>query len=323
MIINKSYRHNLAIKTLKGESITLELNTFSKTKPEIYSIEHVTKYRYSETVNHSKHLFRLLPVHDLSQSVLDFKFDVSVDGAELSNFSGVFGNHASFLEIQKPYKELTITTKSLVAVSKQELKTDLLHQSRTIPLIWMPWDKAMMDAYLQPPELSEPELFALADFAMSFVARNKNDILAVLNDINMTIFNEFEYADNTTDFNTTAFDVFMHKKGVCQDFANLFICLARLLNIPARYRTGYLYTAVNYENKAQGDESHAWVEVFLPYIGWIGYDPTNGCIAETDHIKVACGRYYRDATPTSGAIFNTHPDVEEHLDTSVKVIKLS
>lgn len=323
MIINKSYQHLITSLPQRDHLPPITLSTFSPDSPTIYSVEHVTTYSYSSTINHSKHLFRLLPSVDLTQSVIDFNFDVSVKGAELSNFSGVFGNNASFLEIKTPYKELVITSKSVVAVSNLDRKTDLLHQSRTVPLIWMPWDKAMMDAYLQPPELSEPELFMLAEYAMSFVARNHNDILAILNDINQTIFKEYKYADNITDFNTTAFDVFIHKQGVCQDFANLFICLARLLNIPARYRAGYLYTGSKYENHAQGDESHAWVEVFLPYLGWIGYDPTNGVMAETDHIKVACGRYYRDATPTSGAVFNTHPEVEETLKTSVKVIKLS
>lgn len=323
MIINQSFIH--PISGIKGldHLPQKQIVTFSKAPPTIYSIEHVTKYSYSKSVNHSKHLFRLLPAVDLSQSVLDFQFDVSVKGAELSNFSGVFGNNASFLEIKKAYKELVISSKSIVAVSHLERQMDLLHQSRTVPLIWMPWDKAMMDAYLQPPELTEPELFVLAEYAMSFVSRNHNDILAILDDINQTIYKEYKYADNITDFNTTAFDVFVHKQGVCQDFANLFICLARLLNIPARYRVGYLFTGTKYENHTQGDESHAWVEVFLPYMGWIGYDPTNGIMAQTDHVKVACGRYYRDATPTSGAIFNTKPDVEESLDTSVKIIKLT
>jgi transglutaminase-like putative cysteine protease len=44
------------------------------------------------------------------------------------------------------------------------------------------------------------------------------------------------------------------------------------------------------------------VEVFLPGIGWRGLDPTNGVYTEVDHIRVAAGRNYRDATPTSGVI---------------------
>ena len=89
---------------------------------------------------------------------------------------------------------------------------------------------------------------------------------------------------------------------MCQDFANLFICLARLLSIPARYRVGYIYTG-GYENKVQSDASHAWAEVYLPWRGWLGFDPTNGVVVGLDHVRVACGRNYRDASPTSGTIF--------------------
>jgi transglutaminase-like putative cysteine protease len=53
----------------------------------------------------------------------------------------------------------------------------------------------------------------------------------------------------------------------------------------------------------QSEASHAWVQVYLPEVGWCGFDPTNGILTQTDHIRVACGRVYSDATPTSGTIF--------------------
>ena len=81
------------------------------------------------------------------------------------------------------------------------------------------------------------------------------------------------------------------------------ICLARLLGVPARYRVGYIYTGASYENKIQSEASHAWAELYLPWTGWLGFDPTNGCLANNDHVRVAAGRNYRDATPTAGTIY--------------------
>jgi transglutaminase-like putative cysteine protease len=72
--------------------------------------------------------------------------------------------------------------------------------------------------------------------------------------------------------------------------------------VPARYRVGYIYTGGNYENKLQAEASHAWAEAYLPLEGWRGLDPTNGVAVGLDHIRVATGRNYRDATPTSGVI---------------------
>ena len=49
--------------------------------------------------------------------------------------------------------------------------------------------------------------------------------------------------------------------------------------------------------------SHAWLQLYLPEVGWKGFDPTNGILTQTDHVRVAVGRSYIDATPTSGTIY--------------------
>jgi transglutaminase-like putative cysteine protease len=97
--------------------------------------------------------------------------------------------------------------------------------------------------------------------------------------------------------------VFATRRGVCQDFANLLICLARLLGIPARYRVGYLFAGLSEQRRLQSEASHAWAELYLPHAGWRGFDPTNGCLAGVEHVRVACGRNFRDAAPTSGTIY--------------------
>ena len=51
------------------------------------------------------------------------------------------------------------------------------------------------------------------------------------------------------------------------------------------------------------EASHAWAEVYLPDVGWKGFDPTNGTQVRTEHIRVAVGRHYRDTAPTTGTIF--------------------
>jgi transglutaminase-like putative cysteine protease len=158
-----------------------------------------------------------------------------------------------------------------------------------------------------PVELPETELAELAEYAMSFVKRNEYDLLDTLLDINHTIFREYAYQQGTTNVATTAFETYVNRRGVCQDFANLFICLARLLGVPARYVCGYIYTGPksieSLANQVQSEASHAWVQVYLPQVGWKGFDPTNGILTQTDHVRVAVGRNYLDATPTSGTIF--------------------
>jgi transglutaminase-like putative cysteine protease len=273
-------------------------------KPQRLKVEHRSVYRYATPVERSTHLLRLEPMHDLLQSKLSYGLEISVDGKR-NEFEDVFGNRATRLDIDRPFTELAIVGRALV----EARETNPLafrsrpHGGTAIPVVWMPWQRHMLQPYLLPPELPETQLMELTDYAMSFVLRNDSDLLETLLDLNLSIFREYRYAQGLTNMATTPFDVYFTRRGVCQDFANLFICLARLLGVPARYVCGYVYTGPLAQNQAQSEASHAWVQVYLPEVGWKGFDPTNGVVTQTDHIRVAVGRAYVDTTPTSGTIF--------------------
>jgi transglutaminase-like putative cysteine protease/predicted glutamine amidotransferase len=289
-------------------------------KSRVYDIAHLTEYNYSVPVEQSTHTFRLKPVEDEIQEVVQAKLELSVDG-ELLQFKDVFGNHSIHYDISHTYTKLLVKTKSRVKVYYSPDDHSPTMRRSQIPLMWMPWQRQMMLPYLLPPELPETQLRQLTDFAMSFVERNDSHLIDTLMDINKKIYEDFAYVPGITFLETTAFEVFSLRKGVCQDFANLFICLCRLLNMPARYRVGYIYTGGDYENKLQSDASHAWAEVYLPFLGWRGFDPTNGCMVAQDHVRVACGRNYRDATPVSGTIYKGRGT--EQLKVEVQIEEIS
>ncbi len=271
--------------------------------PAKLSIVHRTSYRYLHAVERSTHLLRLFPAHDRLQTLLDSEVTVSVDG-RAHDFDDAFGNRSRRVLLETPYRELTITARSRVqALDADPLGFDARHVRSAIPLVWMPWQKTMLQPYLHAPELAESELAELVDYAMRFVARNDGDVLDTLLDLTDAIHREYTYVQGSTTLATTAFDTYSKRRGVCQDFANLFICLARLMGVPARYVCGYLFTGPKHENRRQAEASHAWVQVYLPEVGWRGLDPTNGCVTSTDHVRLAVGCTYRDATPTSGTIY--------------------
>lgn len=264
-------------------------------------VTHQTSYSYQRAVERSSHLFRLRPRHDVTQDLIEHTLTMSPH-TKGSSFQDVFGNHTIAVDIDTPYTELELVAESLVRVvqPKPLPPTD---RRATIPLVWMPWQRQMMMPYLLPPELPETQLRELSDYAMSFVERQDYSLMETLDDLNRTIYADFSYVSGSTTIETTPFDVYASRRGVCQDFANLFICMARLLGVPARYRVGYIFTGADYQNTIQSEASHAWVEVYLPQVGWRGFDPTNGCQSGMDHIGVAVGRNYRDATPTTGTLF--------------------
>ncbi|MBL9017636.1 MAG: class II glutamine amidotransferase [Myxococcales bacterium] len=274
-----------------------------RAEPKRFDITHRTVYKYEKPIERSTHVLRLTPVHDRIQNVVSSTLDISVPG-QSRDYEDVFGNRVRRLEIDTEFTEMVIEAKSTVDVLDVDpLGFGPLRVKSTIPLVWMPWQRQVLDPYLLPMELPETQLAELAEYAMSFVKRNDYDLLDTLLDINHTIYREYAYTQGVTTVQTTAFEVYVSRRGVCQDFTNLMICLARLLGVPARYVCGYIYTGPKAANTAQSEASHAWVQLYLPQVGWKGFDPTNGILTQTDHIRVAVGRNYIDATPTSGTIF--------------------
>ena len=70
----------------------------------------------------------------------------------------------------------------------------------------------------------------------------------------------------------------------------------RRLGYAARFVTGYLYSPKRDrpDGRRPGHQgagaTHAWCEVFLPSLGWVEFDPTNGLMESPDLIRVASTR---------------------------------
>jgi transglutaminase-like putative cysteine protease len=84
--------------------------------------------------------------------------------------------------------------------------------------------------------------------------------------------------------------------GVCQDHAHIFVACARKLGLPARYVSGYLMMN---ETELQ-DATHAWAEVHLEGLGWVGFDVSNGICPDDRYVRVATGLDYAQAAPVIG-----------------------
>ena len=279
------------------------LHTTARAEARRYEVLHRTVYRYATAVERSTHLLRLFPIHDRLQNVHACALTSSVPGHQ-RDFEDVFGNRVRRLLLETPFTELAIEARSEVDLLEQEpLDFRPARVRSTLPLVWMPWQRQILQPFLLPPELPESQLSELNEYAMSFAQRNDFELLDTLLDLNATIFTDFQYKKGSTVLSTSPFDVYANRRGVCQDFANLFICLARLIGVPAQYVCGYLFTGPGAPNARMADESHAWVQVYLPEVGWKGFDPTNGVLAQTNHVRVAVGRNYIDATPTSGTLY--------------------
>ncbi len=123
-----------------------------------------------------------------------------------------------------------------------------------------------------------------------------------------------EYKPGSTASHTTAAQALKAGQGVCQDHAHVFISAARSLRVPARYVVGYLLAL---EEKLT--ETHAWAEVYVPDIGWVGFDPANRLCPTDRYVRLGCGLDASDAAPIRG---NVMGGPKERLTASVDISQM-
>ena len=175
---------------------------------------------------------------------------------------------------------------------------------------WNPQDWADLpfriafSTFLRPTRLT-----TLPKSADTYNFSAAGNCLENLQGLNSWVFEHLDYKSGLTEVDTTLDQVLKLQKGVCQDFAHLFIAIARMNQIPARYVSGYLHQGMGFFGDAQ---MHAWAEAWVPGIGWIGFDPTNNIIAASDHIKVAHGRDYLDCAPLKGIVYGPGSNSTSH-----------
>ena len=154
---------------------------------------------------------------------------------------------------------------------------------------------------------------AMATFARELRAESEDDVLGFLHALMMQINEHMTFDEDPTNSGTSAVEAFGLKRGVCQDYAHIFIACARSGGVPARFVSGHFLRSDGMVNQQAG---HAWAEAFVPDLGWVGFDPAN-CICTTDaHARVAIGLDYLGAAPVRGTRYGGGT---ETLTVAVKV----
>jgi transglutaminase-like putative cysteine protease len=277
-------------------------------------VEHLTHYRYAETVDLAHHLAYLRPLENDAQRVQAFELDI--DPAPQHERSDVdwAGNWRSSFTVTVPHRELRVRSSSRVRVApaapfdaQDTLAWEAVRQ-RLRYEAGAAFEPASQFVFASP---FVPPLPALREFALpSFGPRQP--VAAAAIELMARIHSGFAYRSAATTIDTPLTEVLARRAGVCQDFAHLMIGALRSLGLAAHYISGYLLTATH-ETGAQAapmlgaDASHAWVGVWCPRVDgaparWLELDPTNNLLASNGHVRLALGRDFGDVTPLRGVI---------------------
>jgi transglutaminase-like putative cysteine protease len=242
---------------------------------------------------------RMAPRQEQFQRRLSFSLDIGPATTVKSYFDWL-GNTIHAFTINPLHNQIQIIATSIVETDQRHVRIE------NFPDVWVPdakFDYTLFDflsfggggAVVDTPQLRELSRSVFEQVSnRSSTVKLGNLVSALLTLIDQ----EFVYQKGITTAASPITEILEHRRGVCQDFTHLMIGMARSMNIPARYVSGYIHPD---RQRLRGyTQTHAWVEIFFPSVGWIGVDPTNNCTVGENFVKVAIGRDFHDVTPNKG-----------------------
>lgn len=261
-----------------------------------YTIEYHAHNAYTDKVTEGIFEFNISPCNDQTQILVSHEIRNSLSES-LYTYRNHFGFEINRVRAQKEFDDFKFAYKAVVQKRKVRL---------TSASVWSPEEEQQLlasktffiDYHLYLVKTSYTQL---SNAHLKEIPRLKKDqtIFDYLVELNGYVHKSLTYQKNITDVYTRADEAMNLGKGVCQDYTHLFLAMARANRIPCRYISGYL----NQGKKFLGTSfMHAWVEAFIPGLGWTGFDPTNHLLVDENFIKVSHGADYADCSPLKGVL---------------------
>jgi transglutaminase-like putative cysteine protease len=280
-------------------------------------IRHLTQYQYAAPVRESVMELWLQPQKGGRQRLISFDLEIDPT-AKLFSYVDAFGNAVYHFNQPQPHDRLTIVSRAAVETDPAAELPEALDRGE--------WDR-LRSEFVRGEwfDFLEPHGFARRTRMLeAFIDRHGldgahlRDPLTAVRRLSDTLYDALAYDPGVTDADSPIDHALRAGRGVCQDFAHIMIAVCRSWGVPARYVSGYLLTDRGHgADRSDPDASHAWVEVFLPSLRWVGFDPTNRVSAGERHVVAAVGRDYGDVPPSRG-VFKGEADSELRVAVSVR-----
>lgn len=287
-------------------------------------IHYRTRFVYDGPVVESQNELRACPASDDRQALLHYDV-TTTPSSRVSSYTDYWGTRVDTFGIRLPHGSLEVLARATVETAPQPLLTAAPGRAAL-------QERAFRDHLL---EFLEPSTHVAWGPAVAAEARHRaelagDDLIGAVLAVHRAV-GELEYVTGETYVGVAVDEVYAARRGVCQDFAHLAVAMYRSLGIPARYTSGYLFTADDASGAdVQGDEvrveTHAWVEVAVPVapattadpgVRWMALDPTNQQPVGERHVTIGRGRDYDDVAPLRG-VFSGAATHELEVDVTMR-----
>jgi len=260
------------------------------------AISHTTNYTFESPVVSALQQLRLTPRSGEGQNVLEWQTTVEGGASQLA-YVDEHDNRVELVGVDVGARHVAVHAEGLVETT--DTGGVLARHSGLAPM-WL---------YRRETPLSKPGR-AITALVAPFLADSVS--VTTMHALSAKIRDDVDYVLGSTSVTMTGEEALVSGSGVCQDHAHIFASAARMLGLPARYVSGYLMM----DDRVDQDATHAWAEVWIDGLGWVGFDVSNGISPDERYVRMSVGLDYREASPIVGIRVS---DGAEDLTVSIQV----
>ncbi len=290
-------------------------------------IRHRTTYTYSAPMAFGDHRLMMRPRDSHDLRLISASLAISPTPS-LRWLHDPFGNSVAIAEFSETSTVLSFESEIVIERYPDDTTSvEIESYAQSLPFNYL--DTELPDLM---PSIArrDSDPFGTVDiWAMGFLAPGgPTDTLSLLIRMTETIQQTFTYIARDAEGVQTAVETLNLRSGTCRDYALLMMEAVRSLGMAAHFVTGYLYDpALDTGSDGSNDgftqgagATHAWCEVYIPGLGWVQFDPTNGRYGGNDLIRIGVARTPEQAQPLSGTI-NGDPSTVLGMDVDVTVTR--
>ena len=243
-------------------------------------ISHTTHYTFDAPVEYALQKVRLRPMSNTAQQVGNWS--LAIKGGKLeTGYQDHYGNLVDLVSADEGTQSITVTATGDVTT---------LNNTGVLGMVF-----GRMPLWHFQNKTPQTEPGAKTKKIAGLIGQGTTP-LDGLHTASAAILDAVPYQTGQTKADTTAEEAIRIGKGVCQDHAHIMLAVARYAGLPARYVSGYLMM----NDRVDQDASHAWAEVYVDDLGWVGFDVSNGVSPDERYVRIAIGLDAQTSAPISG-----------------------
>ena len=278
----------------------------------IFEISHKTTYTYSRPVFLELHHLRIRPRSDGVQHVACFDSKVEPRPSGSADGLDVDGNCVENVWFQGLTEQLIIESRAKVITRyRNPFNYILAERADRLPVSY----QEPVQAYLAPYTVRRNESHLVEQFARHIANRTEWKTLRFLTMLTREISEGFQQTVRGVGAPRSAEETYLSRAGSSRDLAVLFMDACRYVGIAARFVNGY------YHDGGATDRLtlHSWGEVYLPGVGWRGYDPSQGLAVTDRHVAIAAAGDPLLSAPVSGTFRGNAVSAELRAEINIRV----